>query len=208
MNKKTPKFHLSEMPREIYPADDQLGFRESRENTKLAQGILKSSKSILVEVTDLGNRLYKNGNKFILVDSHNVKVLYYIKWQDVYVNLINKQVSKINLHWRDRRIFESRNLSTHVFFDLLLPINGSIMTDYKQTEHGRNFWFKVIDESLNRKLNVLVVNFLQTDQNNKNQIIPIKNRMDFHSLLISDGEGNSPWGRQQKFEARRIIISE
>lgn len=185
------------------PLDDELGFKHFENNRELAATILKSKKSILIETTHLGNILFKNGNKFIVVDPHRIQVIYYLKWKQSFYKLLNTTVSQEIIHWRDRGIFETRNLTSHVYLDLLLPINNVIMSDFIHTNPAENFWLKLIDESFDRDLQIYTVDF------NKNQLYHIKDKLDFNSFIISKNEktSKSPWGDQVKFEARRIIIS-
>lgn len=200
---KTVNKKLNEMPRRVYPVDDELGFKENSNNYKLAKLVIQSKKSILLETTELGNKLYKHGNKFLLVDPFRVRLLYYLKWKEKFYNLINKTVTQEILHWRDRGLFEIRNLTSHIYFDLLLPINNIIMTDYIHTKPGENFWLKLTDDAFDRNMYVYTVNF------SYNQLVHIKNKLEFNSLIIYDKENllNNVWGDEKKFEARRIIIS-
>lgn len=204
MNKHNePKFQLTEMPRRMIPSDEDLGFRHQKNNQDLVTDVIKSKRSVLIETTHLGNQLFKNGNKFILIDPYRVQVLYYLKWSEVYYKLLDTKVTQEVLHWRDRNLFETRNLTSHVFFDLLLPINNVVMTDFKHTNPGERFWLRVVDEAFDRGLYVYTVDF------NINRLVRINDKLDFSALLIPKDEKTSknPWGDLSKFEARRVIIS-
>lgn len=191
------------MPRRIVPMNDELGFKHYQNNRELATEILKSKKSILIETTQLGNQLFRNGNRFILIDPHRIQVLYYLKWKQKYYNLLKTTVSQEIIHWRDRGIFETRNLTSHVYLDLLLPINNVIMSDFLHTNPAERFWLKLVDEAFDREFGVYSLNF------NRQQLIHLTSKLDFNSLLISKDEKTSknPWGNKVKFEAHRIIIS-
>jgi hypothetical protein len=202
-----PKFRLIEMPKRITPQDKELGFKVTKNNSDLAKEILKSNKSLLIETTQLGNQLYRSGNRFILIDPHHVKVLYYMKWEDIYFKLLGITVTKEVLQWRDRGVFESRNLTSHVFFDLLLPLRSVVMTDIKHSDPEERFWLKIIDEAFDRNLLVYFINFLQTDVNNNHQVTLLKNKLDFRALLISSDNKQTPWGEEDKYMARRIVIT-
>lgn len=202
---KGGRFRLEEMPKRIIPADPELGFKNSKNNTHLAIQIMNSKKSILIETTELGNHLYKCGNRFVMVDPHRRQVVYSMKWRDSFFKLLNMTVSEEVLHWRDRGLFETRNLTSHVFFDLLFPIHNSVMCDFKHTEDGERFWLKMIDESFDRDLNIYSINFLQTNPLLKNKIVKLNNKLDFYHLLNAN---NSPWGDENKFMARRLLITQ
>ena len=201
------KFRLTEMPKRITPQDKELGFKVTKSNSDLAKEILQSNKSRLIETTQLGNQLYRYGNRLVLIDPHHVKVLYYMKWEDIYFKLLGITVTKEVLQWRDRGVFESRNLTSHVFFDLLLPIRSVVMTDIKHSDPGERFWLRIIDEAFDRNLLVYFINFLQTDANNNHQVTLLKNKLDFSALLISSDNKQTPWGDEDKFMARRIVIT-
>jgi hypothetical protein len=113
------------------------------------------------------------------------------------------------LHWRDRGLFETTELSSHVFFDLLMPIHGNVMTDSLHTGPGERFWLRRIDDAFNRNLNVYCVYLIPTD-NSPRKIVKATSKLSFNSLLItSDSDlSRSPWGDEDKFEARRVLISQ
>jgi hypothetical protein len=207
---KHRKFNLSESPRNIEPKDSNLGFTVTADNEKLALAILNNKKAIKIEHTNLGNILYRYGNKFILVDPFYKKVVYYLSWNDRYFKIIDAVVSQEVLHWRDSNSFEYRNLSAHVFFDLLLPIHGKILTDHLHTSAGQRFWLRRIDEAFDRKLHVYCVYFLPTEHQSHKRIAKVNDKIAFNSLLIPYDSwlSHNPWGNQKKFEARRILISE
>ena len=200
------KFGIYESPQRFDPSNPELGFDVTNINQKLAYEVL-SSRAILVQTTKLGNSLYKCGNLFILVDPHRVVVLYYMKWVDEYYNLLGTTVAREVLHWRNRGVFESRNLTSHVFFDLMLPIHGCVMTDIMHTSPGEGFWLRMVDEAFDRELHVYHIDFLQSKARPRPEVRLLADKMDFHSLLITDSATQSPWGDEHKFNARRIVIS-
>jgi hypothetical protein len=206
MNKK---FKICEMPRRIYPVDPDLGFTVEKNNRDLASEIIKSKNTIQLESTKLGNILYKYGNKFVLVDPYRMMVLYYLSWKDKYYKYLNSTVSQEVLHWRDRGLYETIDLSSHVFFDLLLPIHGKIMTDFIHTNSGERFWLRRINETFNKNLHIYCIYFLQTTDSSR-KIVKVKDDLSFKSLLISPDNklSNNPWGYDNKFEARRILITQ
>jgi hypothetical protein len=199
----TKKFVMTEMPRNIVTVDPDMGFGVSKNNKELAAAVLRNG--TLLETTQLGNQLYKHGNRFIMVDPHRVTVLYYMKWKEEYYNLLGTTVVKEMIQWRDRGVFESRNLTSHVFFDLLLPIHGAVMTDHRHTADGQRFWLRTIDEAFDRNLNVYMVNFFESTGGVKNHIELLSDKLALHNLLIRSPD--APWGDSKNYEARRIVIS-
>jgi hypothetical protein len=202
-----PKFGIGESPQRIKPPNPELGFDVDRNNRELASEILRSNRASVVHTTQMGNLLYKYGNRFILVDPHQAVVLYYMKWTDEYYSLLGTTVTREVLHWRNRGVFESRNLTSQVFFDLLLPIHGCVMTDIVHTEPGEGFWLRMIDEAFDRGLYIYNIDFLQGKMRSTPEVKLLANKMEFHSLLIMNSAAQSPWGGEHKFNARRIVIS-
>jgi hypothetical protein len=206
---KSKRLRIMEMPRRVSPDDPDLGFSTELTNTQLATEILKSSDAVLIETSALGNKLFRVRNKFALVDPHRVRLLYYMSWVDCYYKFLNITVAQEVFHWKDRGVFENRNLTAHVYFDLLLPVNQVIMTDSEHTGPGEGFWLKAIDEAFDRGLNIYYINFMQTPQHSTRKIVKIKDKFEFTGLLVDPiNIHQRPWGYEMKFEGRRILISE
>jgi hypothetical protein len=202
---RSKKSFINEMPRIIEPRDPDFGFSDSKINQQIAISILRSSRKIEIKSFNDGNIIYRLGNKFILVDPFRRRVLYYFSWRSKFFKLLNATIVSEVLHWRDLRVGTYVDLSQWVFFDLLLPIESAVMTDIFHTRPGARFWMRRISEAFKLGLNVYYVDFLP-GKNNKRTLRKLSNMMDLDSMLLGD-ENDSPWGPEEKFKARRIIIS-
>ena len=205
---KSKRHYISEMPRRIDPLDPELGFKDLNLNRRIASGVLESSNKIQIKQFNNGLVLYRIANKFVLIDPFRVTVVYYLAWKTKFFKYLNTKVVSTVLHWRDRPIPGQIGLTSWVFFDLLLPIEGAIMTDIKHSSPGEAFWVRRIEEALEKNLYVYYLDLLPSDEATNRQLLRIKDSLHLYHLLIPNVDDKTqPWGDTTKFEGRRIIIS-
>lgn len=209
---KNPKLHhLAEMPRRIPLPPNEFGLKSEDYNTKIAAAVLKSNSTVVLENLSNNRLLCRYKNKFMLIDSTNIKVLYYMHFKIKYFNFLKRNITCEVLHWKNRAqlLFGLSNLSSHVFFKYLLPINGIIMTDYLHTEFGEYFWVRRIGEAFDFNLNVYYLNLLPVSKTVNQELIQLKDVYDLMQLTNPDNNiDRSPWGDERKHEGRRILISQ
>lgn len=194
---------LTELPQRRYPVDPNLGFMDNRHNYRLAKTVIKSSKKKLVKDYGADRYLYKFGNKFILVDEYNRRVLYYCGYKQKYYKFLNKIVTSEILHWRDRTVFGLGNTSEYVYLDLLLPLTGVLMSDHEHTMPGERFWSRLIETALSRRLLVYFINFTPVNPTINREIIYIGSESDLRQLEL-DGAVH---GVESSYRSKRWIIS-
>lgn len=86
-------------------------------------------------------------------------------------------------------------LPTEVFFQYLLPITNSIMTDSQQTPQGEKFWKSAILTAFSNNLNIYI--YMVDTQ----KLIIVSSLQTFNK--IKDGI----WGFNDEYQNSRVIIS-
>jgi len=199
---------LFEMPRRIPLPDNEFGLKNTAHNKKIANSIMLNKNAVVLEEFTYHRKLYKYKNKFALIDTDNAVLLYYMRYQNQYIKYLQAEVTSEVLLWKNRSqyLVGLTNITSRVFFEYLLPINGIIMTDTLHTEPGELFWLKRIEEALSKKLYVYYINLLPVDQNTNREIVRINDILDI-LYLSGDNVMKNPWGNEEKYEASRILIS-
>lgn len=200
---------LAELPKRIELSPDEFGLKNVEYNYRVASSILKHPQKTLVETYPRQRNLYRYQNRFILIDEESVMVLYYLSWKEEFFKILNTTVTTEVLHWRNRgqTMMGFANLTRHVFFDLLLPLRGAVLSDSLHTPSGEAFWVKIIEESFDRNLGVYYLNFLPVNTHVNREIIQLHDKNDFLDLTNpTNSVVRAPWGGHEKFEARRFLI--
>lgn len=98
--------------------------------------------------------------------------------------------------WRNYNYAESRAFPAYIFFRMLLPKYGVVMSDSQQTNDGRKFWQSRMLDALHKGLFVYTF-----DQNTRDL-----NRL--HNTDDIDDAAPYLWKKDPKFRTRRVLISQ
>lgn len=99
-------------------------------------------------------------------------VLYFVRYRRVSHNgfSLGRQI----LLWRSSIDPASVGFASHIFFDYLLPKYGALVADKQQTERGAYFWTSALEDALQRRLHVYML-----DRRSRNtQLVPLGSRQD------------------------------
>lgn len=78
-----------------------------------------------------------HGDRY-LVMVHDKQIRYFVRVSKV--NEAGMTFARQVLVWREKSSFPAMGFAIHVFFKILLPEYGALITDVQQTEKGRDFW--------------------------------------------------------------------
>lgn len=201
---------LQELPRRIQLPPDEFGLKNEKYNSRIVSTILAAKNKSMIESFGDGRDLWRYKNKFILIDSRLQQVLYYLSWREEHYNFFDRMVATEVLHWRNRGQYMMglSNLTQHVFFDLLLPLYGAILSDRLHTSYSEAFWVKMIEAAFNRDIAVYYVNFIAVSSNINREIIRLYDRNDFLNLVNPNNPiVREPWGNDEKYESRKFLLT-
>ena len=158
---KTFKQFLSEQPQVI------LDYPEQGDNwIKDAQEKWDQSKKTAKLVSDVYNIYHLGDNQngyFMSID--NGKVIYFAKYKPTRVKLLDgKIVNRQVFVARASRSDSAEGAPRYVFFNLILKMYGAMITDTKQTKHGKRFWIAAVNHALvnkNRYKIYILFNFIE-----------------------------------------------
>ena len=111
------------------------------------------------------------------------------------VQFKTKVVTQIAV-WRNYNYAESRSFPAYIFFKMLLPKYGVVMSDSQQTNDGRKFWQSRMLDALHKGLSLY-----SFDQNTREL-----KRM--HSVDDVNDAAPYLWKKDPKFRTRRVLISQ
>jgi hypothetical protein len=194
---------LGEMPIRRYPTDPELGLADKQKNSKLTEKILASSKKQLIKSYGNYRELYRWKNHYALIDMKDREIIYYLQWKQKYYKFLNSEVISETFHWKNRAVFGLSTITEYAYLDLLLPLTSIIMCDYEHTQPGENFWLRLIEAAISRKLHVYYLNMLPISSTVKRELIPITDDNDLKAIIML----NEPWGDRNANMAKRILIS-
>lgn len=135
---------------------------------------------------------------FLLIDKASLLTDYAVKYETRKWNWLPRTVTQCIL-WRRPTSLYARGLTARVFFDVLLPRYGMIMSDRQQTDQGHDFWLARM-----------------ADANARSEVVGMANT-NLHSTAWYRGgnAGLEAWIRQQdafgskhRFQALRYVIAE
>lgn len=114
------------------------------------------------------NTLYHYGDNhnggYFLTPKDNSYVAYFVKYKTIHYRKLGLQALRQALVWRRMKgDVVATSMPQRVFFEILLPKFGQIVSDYEQTDFGRDFWLRVSESAFNRNLYVYVVNRIGRD---------------------------------------------
>ena len=107
----------------------------------------------------------------------------------------SKVVTQIAV-WRNYDVYDTRQFPAYIFFKMLVPKYGTVMSDSQQTKDGRRFWQSRMGDALHKGL--YVYTFDQMTRELKR----------LHASDDIDAAAPYLWAIDSKFRTRRILISE
>lgn len=182
-------------PRLVLPTE--FGLDDPIKNKNLANKLLTSKQS--KKIKSLGNNidLYEFPRQYALIDGSIPTIVYYVRFAITNYSFTGQQCITQLQVWRNDFYAESQGFAKYMFFDILLPKHGCILTSHLHTDpDGRRFWTNRINDAFNMSLNVYYISFIQP------RIIKR-----IHSMNDLRNIKNQTWGYGKKYEARRILIS-
>ena len=191
---------LLEVPQTIIDIGDEHVLNDKLGNIKLARKIQANSKKKVVKELEAAVTLYELPEKYVVLDETNPavpRVIYFVWYKIQNLNFINRKAASQILVWRAGGYPILTGLAEYVFNELILPITGTIVTDYQQTNNGKRFWQDRIGKALKAKKYVYYVNFQP-----ERVIKQINHISDLEDL------DKQAYGVHQKFRQRRLIIAE
>lgn len=157
----------------------------------------KSTKKEILKIAPNG-QLFWVGHKIFLVDNDNQRIDYYMQYEIQHIFKI-KTVTQIAI-WADYisqyiNLPSGERVSKYVFFNILLPLTDTIVTDALQTDDGRRFWINRVTESIKAGLHVYAV------FKDKNRIYKVDSLETLRKLK------DDIWGDEKTYLNRKLFIS-
>jgi hypothetical protein len=139
-----------------------------------------------------------NGGYWFLLDKTGSDLAYVCRFVTLGASSMqfkSKVITQVAV-WRNFDVYVSRAFPAYIFFRMLLPKYGVVMTDNQQTKDGRRFWQARMGDALHKGLFVYTF-----DQNTR----------DLHRLHNTDDIDDAApylWKKDPKFRTRRVLISQ
>lgn len=132
-----------------------------------------------------------------LVRKHDPKIFFFAKFEVVTLPMTGTTVTQVQV-WRDRRSTEffPQSITHFVFFEVLLPRFGAVMSDTLHTTAGMNFWTGVLSTAKGYGLKIAMADFAS------GQVHEFDGG-DLDAWIAS----MNPWGLDPRHRSRRLIIS-
>src|SRR5574343_1575768 len=150
---------LNEMPRRIsqLPVDDDLSVYNTNQ-AKYKELYNIPNKQIYHKFDD-NKVVYYISNKVFCLDTINKQIVYYMEYETSFNSILGSYAWQ-SLVWRKKNTQYINTLPHDIFFKVLLPKFGTVVTDGEQTDDGIKFWEYQIGYALNNNLNVYYFNTL------------------------------------------------
>ena len=198
--------YLTESPRLIDPVDFNLSDRKW--NNKFSEELLAKKNKEIYDETDK-HILFRTGNDakgyISLINKELTRIDYIVNYDQTNSKVLGRYVTQIAV-WRSKLGTGSYNkvssITNHVFFDILLKKYGTIVSDTEQTDHGRDFWIKVLDLAIGRyncKIGLMKVGIRDIEWYEGNSDGDLTDWMDDHYYA---------WTREMKGKTLRFVISD
>lgn len=121
-------------------------------------------------------KIYNNNDEYyIAIDSHDMKIVYYMSYNFTSVPILGMAVNQ-SFVWLDKDYPHTKGLPKKMFFDYLLKEHNIVITDSIQTWDGRDFWLRRLLEAFQKHLHVYYIDL------SKNHIEPVMQYMDVYKL--------------------------
>jgi hypothetical protein len=186
---------LFEMPG-LLSGSESFGLDEGPRNLTVASSMLEHGRKTLFENDKCWIILTGTSDGWIgLISKANKKLYYFVKYESMSLPLVGGTATQVEL-WRHRAVSEYYpNITQYIFFDVLLPKFGAVMSDTLQTVAGMDFWIRMLGFALNKNMKIEMADFVAD------------------TVEHFDG-GNlenwlskvDPWGTGQVHKKRRLII--
>lgn len=103
-----------------------------------------------------GNAIYRSKNKFYCVQDG--LMVYYMSAVPGRVKRMNiDYVTQVKV-WRSLTAEGIDGMSSHVFWEILFPEFGTVMSDSQQTDDGKTFWRRQLGRAIKNKFFAYIVN--------------------------------------------------
>lgn len=194
---KSFKQYLEEQP-QLIPNLDNFNL-DSIE--KLCKSSMNNKTSDIVRKLDSTSAIYhldgKNSSGIYFLGTQPNKIEYFVKYEPV--KLIDsfkkeKAIRQILISRRTGAGVLSAGVAADIFWNILFPKFGCIVSDNQQTKNGISFWEYRIKEALEKQLTVSMI-----DTNDK-KIISIKSLSELKDLTPNI------WGTSKWFQRIVIVI--
>lgn len=205
--KKDMYFHsadgfYSHLIKEMSPpqliGDQEFGLDNPTKLSNITYKFLHNNEKKLMRSINKDIKLYKLRNQFILIDEKQPTLLYIARYKTDYSNLIGTKYALQFMIWKGSYSpSQTKNISKNIFFNYILPLEGSILTDSQHTDLGKRFWLNRIGDAFSLKLNVYYVDF------NRHILRKINNDNELNSLIAKD----QIWGHDIEFGGQRMLIT-
>jgi len=162
-----------------------------QENKKYKSKYLRSITKISDKI-----EIFWSKKEFFGLDKDKQLITYYMQWDKSEHAKLGEYVWQI-LVWSSPTTLEMRGKAADVFFDHLLPKVGMILTDSKQTWHGKRWWQLRIVDAFQRNLNVYFFDFAD------DTLIKVDDIDHFQQIQ----EKFDIWGDTDLHEMKRMVIT-
>jgi len=150
-----------------------------------------------LQVIDEFRILYNYKNMYFVLDNETKQILYYMQYETSYSSKLGGSFLWQSLIWRAKNVLQVKRLPHEIFFKILLPKYGTIITDGQQTDKGQNFWNYQIHNAINNNLNVYYYEDLS------NYLEKINSEREFE-LAINK---HDIWGDTKAHEHKLMVIT-
>ena len=115
-------------------SDDNTRYQYTRHLLNLSPKMLEDTQNYeLYHCIDRDHECY-----FALEKPHGT-LIYFVKCETSHFGFVGPAVTQVAV-WRDIKSSASYGIGDHLFFDVLLGIYPTVMSDEQQTSRGRDFW--------------------------------------------------------------------
>lgn len=182
---------ISESPMLVLPLDFNL---EDSKTNRESYMLTRTSRA--EKLKSFGKYpLFKIGQKYIIVDEANEKVLYEMRYEIERLSILKiKSATQVKL-WRNIGVLALSHASSDIFWNYLFPQTEVIATDRQQSQLGQAFWGNRINEAF--RDHFFVYHF--------NHAIRLLKK--FNSVRELHDNEHLIWGSHHKHEYDRVIIS-
>lgn len=177
---------------------DEFDLKYPKTNSIRARQILNNPKSVIIWSYNDHIHLYELKNTYALVDTIKFTILYWVKYEITYSKFTEKQtVTQVEV-WREKGEQQiTSGIPKTVFYEILLPKTGNMLTDVLQTKDGKGFWLDRIGDAFKLGLYVYYVSLIPP-----REIIQLHNLQDVYTVE------HKTWGNPAHiFRTKKIIIT-
>lgn len=188
-------------PRLIPDIMDGFTMKNTEDNRAFYEKHSKKIKEILEE--DEGHIIFRTGDKrngyFAGYDKGEKLIYYVLKYRQAFKTLTGQVFMEV-LHWRlaAGSKYSTKDLTQRMYFKIVLPRAGAILSDGKHTYASRRFWEGLLSTAFFEGLPIGVVDF------NKRTIIRPEEGESVKQFI--DTYVDSTYGKKHKHRAMKLLI--